>query len=137
MREFRGLIRDQAASGKTVFVSSHLLNEVEQMCDDVAIIKQGRLITQGPVATLTRRSDALELTTTDNERAAALIASLPGIAGVVREGEGLVVEAPRDRAAEISRALADQQIYLWKMKPRESSLEDFFLEVTAEGGTDA
>jgi ABC-2 type transport system ATP-binding protein len=133
MREFRGLIRELGASGKTVFVSSHLLNEVEQMCDHVSIIKEGRLITQGPVQTLIRRGDALEVTTTDNDRAQSLLKELPGIASVVREGERLVVEAPREQAAEISRALAEQQIYLWELKPREGSLEDFFLEVTAEG----
>jgi ABC-2 type transport system ATP-binding protein len=133
MREFRGLIRELGGAGKTVFVSSHLLNEVEQMCDDVAIIKEGRLITQGPVASLVRRGEALEVTTTDNDRALSLLKALPGVAGVVREGDRLVVEAPRDQAAEISRALAEQQIYLWELKPREGSLEDFFLEVTAEG----
>ena len=134
MREFRGLLRELGASGKTVFVSSHLLNEVEQMCDHVSIIKEGRLITQGPVQTLVRRGDALELTTTDNERAQSVLSALEGVAGVSREGDRLVVEAARDRAADISRALADQQIYLWELKPREGSLEDFFLEVTAEGG---
>jgi ABC-2 type transport system ATP-binding protein len=133
MREFRGLIRELGASGKTIFVSSHLLNEVEQMCDHVSIIKEGRLITQGPVQTLIRRGDALELSTTDNNRAQAVIRALPGVAAVILDGDRLVVETPRDRAAEISRALADKEIYLWEMKPRESSLEDFFLEVTAEG----
>ena len=133
MREFRGLIRELGASGKTVFVSSHLLNEVEQMCDHVSIIKEGRLITQGPVQTLVRRGDALEVTTTDNDRAQSLLKELPGIASVVREGDRLVVEAPREQAAEISRALAEQRIYLSELKPREGSLEDFFLEVTAEG----
>jgi len=133
MREFRGLIRELGASGKTVFVSSHLLNEVEQMCDHVSIIKEGRLITQGPVQTLVRRVDALEVTTTDNDRAQSVLKELPGIASVVREGDRLVVEAPREQAAEISRALAERQIYLSELKPREGSLEDFFLEVTAEG----
>ncbi len=133
MREFRGLIRGLGASGKTVFVSSHLLNEVEQMCDDVAIIKEGRLVTQGPVASLVRRGEALEITTTDNERAKTVIRALDGVLGVTRERDSLIVEAPRERAAEISRALADQQIYLWELKPRESTLEEFFLEVTAEG----
>ena len=136
IREFRGLIRELAASGKTVFVSSHLLNEVEQMCDHVSIIKEGRLITQGPVQTLIRRGDALELTTTDNERAQTVLSDLAGVAGVTREGDRLVVEAPRERAAEISRALAEQQIYLWELKPRESTLEDVFLEVTAEAAPD-
>ncbi len=135
MREFRGLIRQMGAAGKTVFVSSHLLNEVEQMCDDVAIIKEGRLITQGPVASLVRRGEAMEVTTTDNERAQGVIRGLDGVGGVTRDGDCLIVEAPRERAAAISRALAEQQIYLWELKPRESTLEEFFLEVTAEGGS--
>jgi ABC-2 type transport system ATP-binding protein len=137
MREFRGLIRQLGASGKTVFVSSHLLNEVEQMCDHVSIIKEGRLITQGPVQTLIRRGEALEVGTTDNDRAQAVITALPGIAAVTRDGDLLVVEAPRVRAAEISRALAEKEIYLHELKPREGSLEDFFLEVTAEGDAGA
>ncbi|HEV8574059.1 MAG TPA: ABC transporter ATP-binding protein [Dehalococcoidia bacterium] len=136
MREFRGLIRRMAAAGKTVFVSSHLLNEVEQMCDDVAIIKEGRLITQGPVTSLVRRGDALEVKTTDNDRALAIIGAVEGVGAVSRERDSVLVEFPRERAAEISRALAEEQIYLWEMKPRESSLEDFFLEVTAEGASD-
>ena len=135
MREFRGLIRELGGAGKTVFVSSHLLNEVEQMCDDVAIIKEGRLITQGPVASLVRRGEALEVTTTDNERAQGILRGVEGVGGVTRDGDCLLVEAPRERSAEISRALAEQQIYLWELKPRESTLEEFFLEVTAEGGT--
>ncbi len=136
MREFRGLIRQMGAAGKTVFVSSHLLNEVEQMCDDVAIIKEGRLITQGPVASLVRRGEAMEVTTTDNERAQSVIRGLDGVGGVTRDGDCLIVEAPRERAAAISGALAEQQIYLWELKPRESTLEEFFLEVTAEGAPD-
>jgi len=135
MREFRGLIRELGGAGTTVFVSSHLLNEVEQMCDDVAIIKEGRLITQGPVASLVRRGEALEVTTTDNERAQRIVRGLEGVGAVTRDGDCLVVEASRERAAEISRALAEQQIYLWELKPREGTLEEFFLEVTSEGGT--
>ena len=136
MREFRGLIRELGALGKTVFVSSHLLNEVEQMCDDVAIIKQGRLITQGPVASLVRRGDALEVITTDNERAVTVLKALAGVSGVVNDGDRIVVETPLDRAAEISRVLADKRIYLSQLKPREASLEDFFLEVTSEAPAD-
>jgi ABC-2 type transport system ATP-binding protein len=132
MREFRGLIRELGASGKTVFVSSHLLNEVEQMCDEVAIIKEGRLITQGPVASLTRRGDALQITTTDNERAKTVIRTLEGVSGVTSERDCLVVEASRECAAEISRALAEKEIYLYELRPRESTLEDFFLEVTTD-----
>ena len=132
MREFRELIRELAKIGKTVFVSSHLLGEVEQMCDDVGIVQGGRLITQGSVATLVRRGEALEMQVTDPERAVQVLEALDWVAAVKREDDRLVVEAPRERAAELSRALAEQRIYLLELRPRESSLEEFFLEVTAE-----
>src|SRR3990170_5892647 len=68
MREVREVIRELGKSGKTVFVSSHLLGEVEQMCDHVGIVKSGRLLTQGSVTALLRRGDALEMQVTDPDR---------------------------------------------------------------------
>jgi len=132
MREFRDLIRELGRSGKTVFVSSHLLGEVEQMCDDVGIVKAGRLITEGPVAELLRRGEALELRATDLDSAARVLKSLDWVGGVTREDDRLLVEAPLERAADVTRALAERQIYLSELRPRENSLEDFFLEVTGE-----
>ncbi len=134
MREFRQLIRELGRRGKTVFVSSHLLNEVEQMCDEVAIIKDGRLITQGSVAELVRRNDVMQMRVTDLPGAIETLRALDWVGAVTTEDTRLFVEAPRDRAAELSRALAEQQIYVSELRPRESSLEDFFLEVTAEEG---
>ncbi len=135
MREFRGLIRELGRSGKTVFVSTHLLNEVEQVCDQVAIIKDGRLITQGSVKELVHGGETMELRVTDLPRAAQILEALEWVGSVTREDSRLLVEAPRERASELSKALAEQQVYLSEMRPRESSLEDFFLEVTStEGG---
>jgi ABC-2 type transport system ATP-binding protein len=135
MREFRQLIRELGASGKTVFVSSHLLNEVEQMCDEVAIIKDGRLITQGSVTTLLQTGDALELRVTDDEVAIEVLRTLEFVRNVTREGDRFIVDAPRERAADLSKALASRHVYLHELRPRENSLEDFFLEVTTEGET--
>ena len=132
MREFRDLIRRLAGDGKTVFVSSHLLSEVEQFCDDVGIVKGGRLVAQGSVATLVRRGETLELQTTDDERAERILGGLDWVRDVRRDDERLIVGAPQDRAAELSRALAEQQIYLSGLRPRDSSLEEFFLEVTGD-----
>ncbi len=137
IREVRGLIRELAGIGKTVFLSSPLLGEVEQSCDDVGIVNKGRLIAQEPVATLLRRGEALEMQVTDLERAAQVLEGLPWVADVERRDERLVVRAPRERAAELSRALAEQQIYLYELRPRTSSLEEFFLEVTGEASHDA
>ena len=136
MREFRDLIRELAEDGKTVFVSSHLLGEVEQMCDDVGIVKDGRLLTQESVTALRRRGEALELQVTDPDRAVQVLEGIGWVAGVQRQDDRLVVEAPRERAAELSRALAEQQIYLHELRHREGTLEEFFLEVTGESNAD-
>ena len=132
MREFRDLIRELGRGGKTVFVSSHLLNEVQQMCDEVGIVKEGRLIAQRSVADLLE-GGRLELRATDTEAALDVLRSLDFVHGVTREGDLLVVDARHDRAAEISRALAGRGVYLHELHPQENTLEDFFLEVTTEG----
>ncbi len=132
MRQFRDLFRELGQRGKTIFVSSHLLSEVELMCDDVGIVKRGELLTQGSVATLTRRGQALELEVTDGAKAAEVLRRIDWVSGVERENNRLVVQAPRERAAELSRALAEAQVYLAELRPRESTLEDVFLEVTEQ-----
>lgn len=132
MRHFRDLFRELGGQGKTVFISSHLLSEVELMCDDVGIVKGGELLTQGAVATLTRSGEALEMEVTDGAKAADVLGRLDWVAGVQRENNRLVVQAPRERAAELSRALAEAQVYLAELRPRESTLEDAFLEITGE-----
>ena len=137
MREFRNLIRELAKTGKTVFVSSHLLGEVEQMCDDVGIVKDGRLLTEEIVSSLRRRGGTLELRVTDAERAVQVLEALDWVAGVTRADDRLVVDAPLERAADLSRALAEQQVYLSELRPREGSLEEFFLEVTGDAPASA
>jgi ABC-2 type transport system ATP-binding protein len=137
MREFRDLIRQLGRQGKTVFVSSHLLGEVQQMCDDVGIVKRGKLITEGPVAELTRSGEVLELRAADLEGAVRVLGALDWVRAVNRDGDRLTVEAPLERAADVTRALAEQQIYVSELRQREGSLEDFFLEVTGELDADA
>jgi ABC-2 type transport system ATP-binding protein len=132
MREIRQLIRELGTMGKTIFVSSHLLGEVEQMCDHVAILKGGRLLMQGEVGTLVAQGTALELQTTDADRAEAVLASLDFVTSIRREGIRLVVETSGDHAVDVSRALAQQDIYLSELRPRQSTLEDVFLEMTGD-----
>jgi len=132
MREVRQLIRRLGENGRTVFVSSHLLGEIEQMCGYVGIVKEGRLLTQGSVATLVRRGEALEMEVTEPNRAVQVLEGLEWVNGVKRQDGRLVVEVRRERAADVSRALAEQQIYLSELRPRQGTLEEFFLEVTSK-----
>jgi ABC-2 type transport system ATP-binding protein len=140
IREFRELIRRLATEGTTVFVSSHILSEVEQMCDDVAILKSGRLITQGPVGTLVNastRASTVLLRTTDDEGAVSALQPMPWVTSIRREDGRLVVETPPERAASISEALAARQIWLSELRAQENNLEDFFMEITAEEAASA
>jgi ABC-2 type transport system ATP-binding protein len=134
IREFRGMVRELRAQGKTVFVSSHILSEVEQMCDDVGIIKLGRLVVQKPVAELRAAASSIELRTTDDAKAMELLRALPWMGDVLKEDGHVVASAPAERSVDISRALAASSIFLHELRTRDSSLEDFFLEVTEGGG---
>ncbi|MEX1195710.1 MAG: ABC transporter ATP-binding protein [Dehalococcoidia bacterium] len=132
MREIRQLIRDLGAMGKTIFVSSHLLGEVEQMCDQVAILKSGRLLMQGEVSSLVGQGTALEMQVTDVERAVTVLSGLDFVKTVRRDGVRLIVETAGERAADVSRALAENTIYLSELRTRQDSLEDVFLEMTED-----
>jgi ABC-2 type transport system ATP-binding protein len=132
MRETRALIRDLGAMGKTIFVSSHLLGEVEQMCDHVAILKSGKLLMQGKVSELVGQGTALELQVTDVELALEVLATLDFVKSVKRDGARIVVETATERAADVSRALAEKQVYLSELRTRQDSLEDVFLEMTED-----
>jgi ABC-2 type transport system ATP-binding protein len=117
-----------------VFVSSHILSEVEQMCDDVAILKTGRLIAQGPVASVVSasgRAASVLLRTTDDDGAIAALRAMPWVTSVRREDGRLVVDAPLEHTSDISRTLAERQIWLSELRASESSLEEAFMEITA------
>ena len=128
--EVRGLIKRLSAGGRTIVLSSHLLHEVEQVCENVAIIDHGRLVTQGKVETLLRRPDVLRLETTDNARAMEILRASDRVTGLRLEGTTVLVEVPFERASEVSRNLAAAGVYLQLMERLQVSLESFFLEVT-------
>ena len=135
IKEFRELLRRLGNEGRTVFVSSHLLGEVQHLCDRVAIIARGRLIASGPVAdVLTRgRTSGVIARVPDVERAIAVL-DAAGMLAVRAEHDALVVSIDRMRAAEVTRTLADAGIYVSELRPEEVDLETVFLELT--GGAD-
>ena len=132
MAEVRKLIRKLGDDGYSVLLSSHLLHEVEQVCDSVAILSRGRLIAQGGVKELLSGRGALKLRTTDNGKAAEVVSSLTWVSEVRSEDGGLVVISPPERASEISAALFEQGIHISEMVQIQESLEDYFLEVTGK-----
>jgi len=131
--EIRELIRLLGRQGKTVFLSSHLLHEVEQVCDQVAVIIKGKVIAQGCVNELLQRGKMMKLRVAEPEKASSLLKSLAWVKSVQIKDGLLLVEAPVERAAEINATLNAQGIGVSEIGVSESSLEDFFLE-TLKGG---
>ena len=136
--EIREMIRELGTGGRTVLLSSHLLHEVEQVCDSVTIISKGKLIAQGPVAELvaSRRGEQVRVRTTDNDEARQILLALDWVESVT-DGDGdLLVNAPIQRSWELTAALSRSEVYVTEMGPVRVSLEEYFLEVTGEGGDD-
>ena len=132
MAEVRELIRKLGNNGYTVLLSSHLLREVEDVCDSVGILSRGRLIAQGRMEELLAGRSAVRIRATDDARAAEIITSLSWISELRREDGALVVTAPPQRSVEIAAALSDQGVHLREMSQIQESLEEYFLQVTGE-----
>jgi ABC-2 type transport system ATP-binding protein len=132
-REVRDLIPQLAREGRSVLLASHLLHEVQQVCDRVAILSRGKLLHVGTVRDLVGRGSFLEIGVAEPERAAAILRTLPFVERVDVQDERLSVVAPEERSADISRALGDAGLYITAMAPRLSSLEEVFLELTEPG----
>lgn len=128
IQEMRSFIRELVeVGGKTVFLSSHLLGEVEQVCDRVAIIDQGRIVQEGQVAELLGGQTELRLEVAPLERAIRLLQP----EWVVRKnGRWLGVSAGRDEAPRVVAHLVANDIQVYQVSVAQQSLEAFFLEVT-------
>jgi ABC-2 type transport system ATP-binding protein len=132
IKEVRELLRGLGAEGRTVFVSSHLLSEVQQTCDRVAVLARGRCVAAGPVDDVLAAggSQGLIVRLADLEQGRAALAGA-GISSSV-DGDHLRVDLPPAEAERVSRALAGKQLYLTELRPEEVSLEAVFLELTGE-----
>lgn len=133
MHEVRELIRHLAAEdGMTVFISSHLLAEVQQLCDRVAILRRGQAVAEGPVAELLSSAGRLRIAVDEpgGVDAAALVAEVDGVQIVAREDGYLRLAAPPEQAAEINRRLVSAGVAVGELVIERQSLEDFYLDVT-------
>lgn len=133
MREFRQLIRSIAETGIAVFVSSHLLSEIQQMCDRVAIIKEGRILTEQRVDDLLNQAAAESVTIKVNhEQAARAILEKQGWKVRRSEGKQLEVAIKQEQTPLMIRLLVLNNIDLYSVEPNKESLEETFLEMTKE-----
>jgi ABC-2 type transport system ATP-binding protein len=135
MKDVRELIRDLGAAGTTVFLSSHLLHEVEQVCTRAVIINRGRVVVQGPVSELRPKDDAVKVVTGDQGRAADVLRGQFGAGGVSVDEGYLIVKADEDAVPEMVRRLVADGVEVRAVVPAtEQGLEDFFLELTGSDG---
>jgi ABC-type multidrug transport system ATPase subunit len=127
MHEIRALLRGLARQGVTVFLSSHLLHEVEQICDRVAVLHHGRIIVQGTVSDLLATS-AVRVRVPDPAQAARVLQVLPGVAGVQPDGAYVRVEGVA--TGIVAQHLVTHGIVPSELVPCRLDLEQVFLELT-------
>jgi ABC-type multidrug transport system ATPase subunit len=141
MAAFRQMIRSFVElDGRTVFISSHLLDEVEKIADDIAIVHEGRLVLHGSVEELVAEGrQGLRLRVDDGDRAAAVAGGLPFVTRVDRRGAGelgiAVTTLDDDSAIALTRALVEAGVGVAEVTRERESLEERFLEIT--GGATA
>jgi ABC-2 type transport system ATP-binding protein len=132
IREMRDLMRDLVASGMTVVLSSHILGEVQQICDSVTIISRGRRVAAGPVAEVLAQHSSgalrVRLEAVADLPAAATALTAAG-AQVTTNPDHLLVDGV-DKPAWVTRTLAEQDLYLAELAPVTVDLESVFLELT-------
>ena len=133
MAEVRELIRSLGDGERTVLLSSHLLHEVEQVCDSVAILSHGRLVVQGRVDELVRSlaGEKILLRTTDNTKAIELISKLDWVADVTSKDKSILISAPAERSAELSEVLSRSAVYIAEMTSGQISLEEYYFKITS------
>jgi ABC-2 type transport system ATP-binding protein len=139
MQDMRDMILSLVAEGRTVVLSSHLLDEVERTCDAVAIVDRGKVIRQGAITDLlSGASVALQVECSEPDRARSLLEATALGANIEAGPGGLGIGLPsgtaRDVIAEINRILVEGGISVYRLQEIQASLESWFLQVTSRLG---
>jgi ABC-2 type transport system ATP-binding protein len=128
IEEFRFMMRRLVEEGRTVVLSSHLLDEVEKTCDAIAIVDQGKVVVQGSIDELTGGASTILVATGDDARAHGLLSGY----GAERVEGGLRVRSEDDStAAAINRRLVEAGLDVYRLEPERVSLERRFLDITS------
>jgi ABC-2 type transport system ATP-binding protein len=141
--EIRRLIKRLSSLGKTIFLSSHILSEVQQVCNRVGILRKGNLVKQGNVGELLQDSEQIEVRMIREEQLHAAHAILQQarqrgadwITDITIERNRhdqpvLMLDAPAMRSPEVTMLLAQNNLFVAEIHPREGNLEDLYLQVT-------
>jgi ABC-2 type transport system ATP-binding protein len=130
MREIRQLLRTLAENGTSVLLSSHLLNEVQQVCDRIAVLNWGRVVAQGRVQDLLNgTTPSVRLTVPDTRAAVRALESLTGIENVQASGETLIVLGVTSQT--VMSHLLEHHIVPTEITAQKSDLESLFMDVTS------
>jgi ABC-2 type transport system ATP-binding protein len=131
MRDMRDLVRRLAGEGITVLLSSHLLGEVEELCNRVAIIRKGRIVYEGQLQELlATASTGYRLRSPELDRARTFLLARPGIEQVTSVDGSIRFQADEDAVAALSIALGQARIGVTALVPETASLEELFLGLT-------
>ena len=143
IQEFRALVRSWIAEGRTLILSSHLLDEVEKICDYVAIVDRGKIVAQGTLSELTTGDDgAITIGCDEPHKALAAVDGNGSLREVEETAGGLRVLVKPDAslekvAAELNTRLVGAGIAVHRLEPSRVSLEHRFLEITRRLGGDS
>ncbi|MCQ8774423.1 ABC transporter ATP-binding protein [Streptomyces telluris] len=135
MREIRTLVRGLASEGTTVFLSSHLLDEIEQVCTHAAVMAQGRLLTQGTVAALASSARGRLAVTTPDTAEAVRVLKEQGVNDLTVDDDRVTGELPAvaRELADLNAALVRAGVRVRSFGTERASLEDAFVALTGEG----
>jgi ABC-type multidrug transport system ATPase subunit len=132
MADMRALIVDLARGGQTVLLSSHLLAEVEEICDRVGVIARGKLLVESTVSAL-RGGRRLRIVAAPVDRALAIAMRLAGEDAVRLEGDAVLLDVPPERMPDVVRALVTEGLDVHEAAVSERTLEEVFFEMTDTG----
>ena len=131
MAEMRELIRSLGRGERTVLLSSHLMGEIEQICDRVGVIQSGKLVAEGPVTEL-RGEDGLLVRAEPIDKAVQVAANISGVEEVSITDETMRITVDQTRAPEVARRLVGAGVGIKEIRPAQRSLEETFFELTRE-----
>jgi ABC-2 type transport system ATP-binding protein len=131
--EMRELIRSLPARGMTALVSSHVLDEIERTVDEIVIIREGKLIAEGPIASIITTSGIVLRVPAGNGDAALAALSAAGVTATAFENGEIRAETGEQPGSVIAKVLADAGVYPDELRPQTADLESVFLDLTATG----